>query len=195
MLKYLSFALFFLLSACGTLAPPSSKPLAMSWALRRHALQEMSHWQLQGAIAVHTPRDGGSANLNWQQTGQTYTLSLYGPLGSNAVQVSGKPGFVTLQTAHGQQFSANSSEQLLYRQLGWKLPVSNLYYWARGLPAPNMPAKQEFDAYHRLVRLNQGNWQLWFKQYGVFNQRELPTKIVLTHPQLNIKIVIYQWVT
>lgn len=193
MIKYLSFILFLFLSGCGTLTPPASKPLALSWSQRQQALEKMDHWQLQGAIAVHSPQDGGSANLTWQQQAQTYTISLFGPLGSNAVQVHGKPGLVTLSTAQGQQFSANSAEQLLYKQLGWKLPVSNLYYWARGLPVPTLPAKQEFDAYHRLSRLNQENWQLQFKQYALFNHRELPTKIVLTHPQLNIKIVIYQW--
>ncbi len=192
-IKSIGFIFFLFLTACSTLAPPSSKPLPLSWKERQQTLQELRHWKLQGAIAVRTPADGGSANLNWQQNGQTYSLSLFGPLGANAVQIYGKPGLVTLQTPEGKTFSAPDAEQLLYRQLGWKLPVSNLYYWARGLPVPSLPAQKEFDQYHRLTRLTQQNWQLWFKQYAVFNHAELPTKIVLQHPQLNIKIVIYQW--
>lgn len=192
-IKLLGLVFFVFLTACSTLAPPSGKPLAQSWKERQQALEQMNSWKLQGAIAVRSASDGGSASLNWQQSGQTYTISLFGPLGANAVQIYGRPGLVRLQTTEGKEFYAPDAEQLLYKQLGWKLPVSNLYYWARGLPVPSLPAQQEFDQYHRLTRLTQQNWQLWFKQYAVFNQRELPTKIVLTHPQLNIKIVIYQW--
>jgi len=193
MIKILHLVLFLFLSACSTLTPPSSKPLDLSWKERQQALEQFKSWQLQGVIAVQTPSDNGSANLTWKQNAQTYTISLFGPLGSNAVQIQGKPGLVILQTAQGQSSHAANPEQLLYNQLGWKLPVSHLYYWARGLPVPTLPAEQAFDNHHRLIKLTQQNWQLWFKQYAVFHQKELPTKIILRHPQLNIKIVIYQW--
>jgi len=193
MIKCLSLIFFLFLTGCATMPPPSGKPLKLSWAERAQHLKQMDNWKLQGAIAVHTPSDSGSASLTWQQNAQTYTISLFGPLGSNAVQINGKPGLVTLQTSEGKQVSAHDPEQLLYSQLGWKLPVSNLYYWARGLPVPSLPAQQEFDQYNRLTRITQQNWQVSFKQYAVFNHNELPTKIVLIHPQLNIKLVIYQW--
>lgn len=189
-----SLFLFLFLTACSSMGPaPSSPPLAQSWKQRQLSLKQMTHWKLKGAVAVHTPEDGGSASLDWQQNNQTYTISLFGPFGANAVQISGKPGWVTLQTSEGKEFSARNPEELLYAQLGWKLPVSHLFYWTRGLPVPSLEARSEFDEYHRLVRLRQQNWEIWFKQYAVFNQRELPTKIVLKHPQLNIKLVIYQW--
>ncbi len=193
MIKAFHLLLFLFLSACSMLPPPSSPPVKLSWKSRQQALEQLNSWQLRGLIAVHTPGDSGTANLIWQQHAQNYSLSLFGPLGAGAVQIQGNPTGVVLQTATGQSFYAANPEQLLYRQLGWKLPVSNLYYWIRGLPVPKLPAKREFDAYHRLIRLTQANWQLQFKQYALFHQRELPTKLVLSHPQLNIKLVIYQW--
>jgi outer membrane lipoprotein LolB len=193
MIKYLGLIFFLFLTSCATLPPPSSEPLKLSWEERKQALQKIDTWKLRGAIAIHTPGESGSASLNWQQKAQTYTISLFGPLGTNAVQINGQPGLVTLRNSQGQEFQATSPEQLLYNQLGWRLPVSHLYYWTRGLPVPSLPAQKAFDPYNRLSRLTQANWQVWFKQYGVFNQQELPTKIVLTHPQLNIKLIIYQW--
>lgn len=193
MIKFLATFFFLFLASCATLPPPSSQPLQLSWAEREQRLGQMERWKLQGAIAIHTPRESGSASLTWQQQAQNYSISLFGPLGSNSVQILGRPGAVSLEDAQGKTFYAQNPEQLLYDQTGWKLPLSNLYYWARGLPVPQLPAQTEFDSFHRLSHLNQQNWQIWFKQYAVFSQNELPTKIVLTHPQLNIKIVIYQW--
>ena len=192
-IKLLCLLVFLALSACSTFTPRTSKPLAQSWQDRQENLRHMANWKIEGAIAVRTPKDAGSANLTWQQNKQKYSIALFGPLGANAVQIHGQPGSVTLEDAQGQHMHASDPEQLLYKQLGWRLPVSNLYYWTRGLPVPSLPAQKEFDQYHRLTRLTQDDWQLWYKQYAVFNQRELPTKIVLTHPQLNIKIVIYEW--
>src|SRR5579872_5742386 len=134
MFKGFSLILFLVLTACSSLSPPSSQPLDLSWKKRQQALKPIKNWQLQGAIAIHTPSDSGSATLHWKQEAGSYSLSLFGPFGSNAVQVYGKPGFIRLQTAQGQIFYAHNPEQLLYNQLGWNLPLSNLYYWIRGLP-------------------------------------------------------------
>ena len=170
-----------------------SQPLKLSWAERQRQLQAMESWQLQGAVAIHTPQDSGSVSLAWKQTQQNYTLSLFGPLGSNAVQITGKPGLVTLQTAQGKQFYAPTAEQLLHDQTGWNLPISSLYYWTRGLPVPSSPSTTTFDDQHRLSTLTQQNWQIVFSNYAVFQGIELPTRIALSYPQLNIKMVIYQW--
>jgi len=192
MTKYLYLILALILSSCASLPPPS-KPQQISLKTRQQQLAEMNQWNLQGLIAIHSPQDTGSVNINWQQNDQSYLIFLFGPMGANAVQISGKPGSVSLQDAQGKVFHASNPEQLLYSQTGWQLPVSNLYYWARGLPVPQLPAQSEYDAYHRLTHLHQNNWHIWYKQYALFKQRELPSKIVLTHPQLNIKLVIYQW--
>lgn len=182
------------LSSCTSLAPPKQKqPVALSWAERKQILEKMDSWQLQGAIAIRAPQNSGSASITWKQAQQNYTLSIFGPFGASAVQISGQPGLVTLQNAQGKQFSAANAEQLLREQTGWNLPVSSLYYWARGLPVPSLPQQSTFDALHRLSQLQQQDWQIAFTQYAVFDGIELPTRIVLVHPQLNIKMVISQW--
>lgn len=190
----LSLTTLLILCSCTVMTPPTSKkPLALSWTERKQQLEQLHSWDIQGAIAIHSSTDSGSATIHWQQTQQNYALALLGPLGSNAVQIYGKPGLVTLQTAQGKQSSASNPEQLLYSQVGWKLPVSSLHYWIRGLPVPGEPAQSRFDSYHRLNTLSQQQWEIHFNQYSVFHGLELPTRIVLVHPQLNIKIVIYRW--
>lgn len=167
--------------------------MQISWSDREQKLKQLNHWDLEGKVAARSATDGGTLSFNWKQNGQNYALSLFGPLGSNTLQIQGQPGQVTLQTPEGKQFSASSAEQLLYKQIGWNLPISFLHYWVRGIPVPGLAAQSDFDAYHRLSKLRQDGWDVWFKQYAVFNGLELPTHILLLHPQLNIKIVIYRW--
>lgn len=180
------------LVSCSSM-PPATQPLDVSWKQRQTMLKNMQTWSLQGQMAVHTPGESGSASIDWKQSAQQYLISLMGPMGSYAIRITGKPGLVTLQNAQGLTFTASNPEQLLYNQMGWQLPVSSLVYWTRGLPVPTLPSQSQFDAHHRLTQLTQQDWQISFKQYTVFGQLELPTKIVMIHPQMNIKMVIYRW--
>jgi outer membrane lipoprotein LolB len=180
------------LTSCTTFSP-ASPPLKMSWKERQLKLKRLNTWNIQGVIAIHATSNSGSATLNWQQTHQNYVLALFGPLGMGSIQIQGQPGNVLLRNAQGQEYRARSPEQLLHDQTGWDLPISSLYYWVRGLPAPGPVSKYEFDAYHRIAKLTQQNWQIYFRQYGRFHQNELPTKIELVHPGLKIKLVIYEW--
>lgn len=193
-IKILICSFLLCLSSCTTLHAPSSLPLHLSWEERENLLNNMNNWKIQGVLGVRTPHDSGSATLSWKQTPQRYTIALFGPLGTGAIQIEGKAGRVTLDTPQGKRIEAHSPEALLRRQTGWDVPVSSLYYWVRGLPVPG-PSRLYFDQYHRLTALEQQQWRVEFQQYAVFRQRELPIRIVLTHPALNIKIIIYQWNT
>jgi len=193
-MKTLKSALFYLaflwLAGCSTV--PVTPPLESSWSTRESQLKHLKSWKLQGLVAVHSTQESGSASLTWEQHASNYTLSLFGPLGSNAVKIEGKPGLVTLQNSQGT-YSASNPEELLFNQLGWKLPISHLHYWIRGLPVPGVASDSKFDHYQRLTTLTQQDWHIEYKQYAVFEGLELPTKMVITYPQLHIKIIIYRW--
>lgn len=193
-LYFLLLASFsFPLMSCTTLYQTQHQPLQMSWAERSFQLGRLNNFNIQGAIAIRSSRNSGSASFRWQQINQDYTLSLFGPFGANTIQIQGHPGKIVLWNAQGQQYQANQPEQLLLDQTGWNLPITSLYYWIRGLPAPGQPYKSEFDVYHRLSKLTQQKWQIYFRQYDQFHQIELPTKLELIHPQLRVKLVIYWW--
>lgn len=153
------------------------------------ALMPHTYWNLQGMIAIQTAKQSLSANLRWVQQGENYSILLFGPLGTGATKLTGKRGYVQLQTAQGQIFTANSPEEILLKQVGWNLPISNLYYWMRGFPVPNSPAQTNFDVYHRPIFLQQQGWTI---QYLRFDDYGRPNKIILTYPQeILIKIVLH----
>jgi len=192
-LLWIAFTAF--LTGCTTMPLPSTPPTQMPWKNREEALNRIQSWQLNGKIGVQTAQDGGSATIDWTQNQQQYTISLSGPLGTNAVRLTGRPGYVTLISANGKQASASTPEQLLAQQLGWNVPVSSLHYWIRGLPVPGVPANTQFDAYHRISDMTQQGSHIQFLSYINTNGIELPQKIFITAPNLRTKIIIYNWNT
>lgn len=182
-----------LISSCTAVSPPSTSPANVSWQTRTKQLQQLSRWKLNGKIAVQTAQDSGSATIDWSQNSRQYFISLLGPLGAGGLKLTGQPGSVTMQTADGKVSSASSPEQLLINQWGWDLPVSNLTYWVRGIPAPGSQASTQFDEYHRLSRLSQQGWHIQYLSYTKANGIELPQRMSLESPSLKAKMMIYNW--
>jgi outer membrane lipoprotein LolB len=180
------------LCSCSTLTPsPPSVPQPIS--TRQASLNRIQNWQLYGKIAVQTDRDAGSASFNWTQHHDNYVVSLSGPLGTHPIKLSGRMGYTVLETSNGKRFTAQSPEILLAQQWGFNLPVSNLKYWIRGLPAPNLPAKKHTDAYGRLSQLSQAGSTVQYLSYHSVHSVDLPDKIFITSPSLKTKIIIYSW--
>lgn len=193
--------LSLMLLSCATVStqkpPPAQKAQTdtPTWGNRVQALSNIVDWDLNALIAIraNATREAGSANMSWKQSKQDYNILLYGPLGSNAVKLTGGQGQVTLETADGKKLTAKTPEALLQQQSGWDLPVSNLYYWIRGLPVPTIPAEKQWDAQNHLSELIQQGWVITYLRYKTVGQIDVPDKMILANPKVNVKIVIKNW--
>ncbi len=65
--------------------PTGRKRINHLLGTRKAQLEQLSHWQINGKIAVITKQDSGSASVNWQERQGSYTISMYGPLGANGI--------------------------------------------------------------------------------------------------------------
>ena len=180
------------LSACTSITPSSSPP-ATSWKDRQVSLSRIQHWQLNGKVGVQTTRELGSANVDWIQKYNQYTVSLFGPLGMVRFKLTGQANRVTLETADGKRYTANNPEQLLVEQWGFRLPISSLIYWIRGLPVSGMTYTKQLDTYNRLSELVQQGWRIQFLSYVNVGGIDLPNKITITSSILKVKLIIYRW--
>jgi outer membrane lipoprotein LolB len=182
-----------ILTACTTVTSSTEPPVVINQQNREAQLLRLDQFQVNGKLAARTAQDAGSAVVDWQQRGNQYAIALSGPLGAHAMQLTGAPGNVTLKTSDGQRFHANSPEQLLAERFGFRLPVSNINYWIRGLPVPGVPADTTFDSAHRLTKLVQQGWDIAYLNYTKVNGIDLPQKMAIDSAALQVKIVIYQW--
>lgn len=185
---------FLLLSACAT-TPMATAPLnqKLSWPSRQAQLNQIHDWHAEGIVGIRVGQQAQSANVNLIQHGRNYHLALYGPLGADRVVLEGQPGKVTMKTSDGQITTAKSPESLLKHRLGWSLPVNNLYYWLRGLPAPHLKHTLKFDTYHHISQLQQQGWLIRYQRFAGINGQDLPTKIIMTNQTLHATIIISQW--
>ena len=195
------FATTLLLTGCATTPQATTEPTvttpkppsAATWEKRKVALSQIQNWQVNGKIAVQTPNDSSSANVDWTQRQSNYVISLYGPLGAQGFKLTGQNGLVTLQTNDGKQFTAKSPEQLLAERWRFHLPVSNLKYWIRGLPVPGMSARTAFDSQNRLTSLTQQGWRIEYASYTKAGTYDLPQRMTITGDNLRIKVAISTW--
>ena len=178
--RWLLATLALLLSACTrqvTQPPTPTHPIA------NLALEQ---WQLSGKLGIRGEDISESAYLNWQQCGDEFSIRLSGPLGNSAAHLSGNSDQVLLETGEGS-YRAPSAEQLVYQQLGWQLPVSQLTYWVRGVPAPNIAVVENSQGFI------QTNWQLRYPKSRQVGEYLLPTKVIAENPQLKTTLIIKSW--
>lgn len=200
MKKLLLLALALLLTGCQTFSSngymADGKPLGnhyLPWPQRQKQLRTLSTWTASGSISARNQIKGGwNASFNWQQHANDYDLSLFGPLGTNHVDISGTPNHVILKTSR-QTFTAISPETLLQQQLGWQLPVSKLAYWLRGLPAPGSRERHSVDMNNHIVHMDQDGWNIYILRYISVNGVDIPDRVLLSNPTWVAHIIIHQW--
>lgn len=187
--------LLFLTAACAhrpSITPPET--------LQKHQqlLQSVSNWEIYGKLGVRTPSDSGSASLKWAQQAARYQLNLSGPLGQKRVIITGAPGRVQLEQSGEPALQAKTPEALIKKQLGWTLPVTQLAYWVRGIPAPSGRITQLTQNDQGLIaQLHQGNWSLTYSNYSdqlVDGQTiALPGKVTAEYGEVRLVLAIRQW--
>lgn len=195
-LLFILTLLIVTLSGCATLTPPVSPPKQQSdtWEQQQALLSRLQSWQLLAKIGMQSPDFSGSASLDWQQSkGRRYLMTLSGPLATGSASISGQPGQVTLRLPKGEVFTADNPEHLLQKQLGWKLPVSSLYYWIRGIPQPGVTSHTFFNAHQQLSLLEQQGWQIHYLNYTQVGAYSLPQKIEMTTAGIKVKLVIHSF--
>lgn len=194
-IRYFFLLIFGFLTAC---TPPKPAPEApendtLPRLERKAKTATISAWEISGAMAAKNQNKAWSASLNWKQQGASqYQIRLFGPMGGGAVLIEKKGGVITYQDGP-KKVSSGNADQLLYQQTGIRLPVSNLYYWIRGLTAPGSIQSVKYDQYNHLSMLKQAGYTINYTRYTSVNGIDLPSKINLFGHGVTIKVVIKKW--
>src|SRR5690554_873255 len=167
------------------------------WSARTATLTRFDHWLLSGKLAVKQPSDSGTAVINkWLQQGERYDLALSSSfLGMGSTQLKGVPGFIQLTMADGETYQSSDPETLVTATTGWQLPIDNLAWWIRGLPAPDGDFRLLFDEQNRLAILKQNGWEIRYDRWHPFvdNLPELPARVTALKQDKRVRVVISSW--
>ncbi len=183
------------LTACAPPRPAPEAPVNETIPLEKREAQTatISSWQITGAMAARNAKKAWTASLNWRQQGiNQYQIRLFGPLGGGTVIIERDGGLVSYKDGPKSVTSANADE-LLQQQTGIRLPVNNLYYWVRGLPAPGGVQEARRDQYNHLISLKQAGYTIDYTSYTSVGNIDLPSKIRLQGNGVAIKLIIKHW--
>ena len=187
---------FVLLAGCAGLTSKESvqgqgDPAA--WKARKQQLSGIDGWQISGKIGIRAPSDSGSATLFWLQRQEYFDIRLAGPLAVGSARISGRNDDVVLDLSTQGRFTSNSAEDLLEKGLGWRLPLTQLFWWVRGLPAPDSTSQVTLDTDSQLNRLEQDGWKIQYLSYLEQDGYNLPERIKLQGQDLQVTLVIKDW--
>ena len=157
--------------------------------VRRSELLTMQDWSLQGKLAVRSDQGNASLRFSWAQTREKFDLILTGPLGQVLARVSGERGKVTLLSAGNEPVISEDVESLIFQLWGWQLPVNQMRFWVRGLPAPDVPHDVDYHADGSTRKLQQLGWQVRYLRY----REGLPVRLELLRSAVKLLLVVKEW--
>ncbi|MCE3252133.1 MAG: outer rane lipoprotein LolB [Cellvibrio sp.] len=196
MISRYSFILLALLLASGCahryLTPPQDV------LEHQRQVQAVSDWQLTGKLGIRTTADSGSATVKWMQQLASYQINLSGPLGQKRMIITGNADKVRLEQTGEPAQEAKTAEALIKKSAGWTLPVAQLAYWVRGVPAPKLRITHLQQNENGLIdQLAQGGWNISYSNYRdqTFNSAVLPLpgKITAEYKDVRLVLVIREW--
>ena len=173
--------------------PLENPAFAQAYQLRLGHLQAVSHWALDGRIAISDGKEGGSGNLLWFHDDRVTRMSFHGALGKGAWQLQADASGARLELANGSVHQATSITELVLKQVGWKVPVDALSWWIKGLAQPDKWETRTMDEKGRLKSLQQFGWDVDFDNYGEQDSYWLPAKLTARHGKYSVKMVVRRW--
>ena len=180
-----------LLSCAG--AVRMDAPVISEWDARKAVLESLSEWEFTGSINVRDAEEAHSSRIRWRQNNELYRINLWGTFNIGATEVNGKPGEVRIEQEGEEPIITDTPEQLLYDRIGYELPVTELNFWIKGIPAPGPSQELSFADNQQLLSFVQAGWRVDYLGYTNFGQQTLPTRIRVQKPPLRLDLIRLNW--
>ena len=191
-------ACMLLVAAC---AGPRVRPdgaqdpsLLQRQVAREQSLSVRSQWSLRGRLGVSDGRDGGSGTLEWTQRGDAFRFSVHAPVTGKTWLLTGDARHAKLQGLRAETLEGDNAASLLQRELGWRVPVTELSWWARGMRAPGK-AELSLRGDGLPARIVQAGWQVNFLDYDESTNPPLPRKLYAESGNYKVRLAIQRWET
>lgn len=180
---FLLFAL--LLSGCAS-APPVPGPVV------RPTGAEQRDFTLSGRISIRHDGKRTSANMRWMHRAAEDDILLLAPFGQTVAHIHSDAQGVVLDT-QDKHYSAQDTEELTVRALGWHLPLAGLRYWVLALPAPGSVADIEHDAGGQINIMRQDGWEMRYTRYASTALDSLPLRMQVQREGMELQLLIDEW--
>jgi outer membrane lipoprotein LolB len=148
---------------------------------------------VDGRLSARTAEHAVTAHFAWTHDPPRDELEVATPLGQTVAQLSGNDAErrVELRLPDGRRDEAGDWTTLTGRALGFPLPVTGLASWMVGAPRDGAPYSIEPDGLGRATVLRQDGWEVVYTYADASARR--PSRLVLSYPDVEVRIVIDAW--
>lgn len=143
-------------------------------------------FNVSGRISVNMDGKGSVGQFDWTHRLNDDLLSVNSPLGTTVARLQRNAAGVSLQ-ADGKTWQATDVESLTQNVLGWTLPLGNLVWWIRGLPAPDAPYQLAEDG-----SLAQQGWTIRFVS-DADTPSPYPKRVDMQRDRLTLRLLPQNW--
>ncbi|KAA9132463.1 outer membrane lipoprotein LolB [Marinihelvus fidelis] len=201
-LRWALVAACALLAGCAGRAPtptPVDDGQARQLYVERAAeLAAWTEWSFTGRLGLRIDGDGGSGQIEWEETPDRAVLSFRGALGQGAWQLVTSDDGAELTRSDGSVLRAPTADALAMAEVGWPVPVAELSRWVRGLvhqgdDVSRLPVGVALDVRGLPVSLDQGDWQVLFERYSEESGAWLPRKVEASRGDNRVRLAISRW--
>ena len=203
-----------LLSACVATTPRDKQTPAESidvyHANREQQLLALDQWQIKAKLGVRTSNKGGSATFLWDYSRTGQRIEIFGLFGGGRFIIEETDGSAELRDSQKNVVKGKSAQQLLDRQLGFRVPLDSLCKWVMGLVAEGGLQQIRRDEAGYPISMVQDDWVVRIRDYKKYSDFQLPGKLNITalpgtvqwrdekqntlDDRLEIKVVVKSWV-
>ena len=191
-----TFMVLVFLAGCSSmthLPDVSESQRQQLWLEHQNRIQSFENWNFTGRLGLRVPKRSGSMSIEWLQNNQQYTIYLDGPFGVSLAQIEGNERQVSALVSDGGKIVGRTPEYLMYQLTGWDLPVSNLKYWVRGLPAPGGDAQISLNYAGVPEKISQQGWSVEYLRFDDENGISIPSRIRASSGDIQITLVVSDW--
>jgi outer membrane lipoprotein LolB len=171
-------------------APDAS--LLQAQAAREALLATQPDWSLSGRIAISDGKDGGSGRIDWTQHGKDFDIRLSAPVTRQSWRMVRENGHVRLEGLEGGTREGDDAQELLFRTLGWQVPIDALASWARGARA-GAEADLQFGADGLPSLLTESGWSVDYRAWDTESQPPRPKKVFASQGDDRVRLSVDSW--
>jgi outer membrane lipoprotein LolB len=182
-------AIALVLAACAS--PQRVAESDLAWHEHRAAHATLTHWELRGRIALQDGDRAESASLSWNQSGSDSVLDLQGPVGMGATRIESDGYRIRVDDGSNVRYLDEPSYADDHGE--WLLPLAELAWWVRGIPAPGTPVGSQRVEQGLLRALNQSGWEIRYDEYQRSGDWILPRRVELQRDQQRARLLIRSW--
>lgn len=186
----IGLAVVLLLSACAI----REQRAQGEWLAERQSwFESYPDWRVTGRLSVSDGEQGGQMSFDWKGQGNQHDLRLRSVVGGKQWRLMFNESGALIEGSDVGLVRADDPDILVSEIVGWPIPVSQLAWWLRGMPASETD-QIVFADDGTMDRVAHGDWSLEYVRYEQPREGPLmPERVEALSAPYRVRMILRTW--